>query len=551
MNDITAFLDLEDSSIIIEDITTSGRIKTITLSTKPEIRFCPQCGSRMHSRGLKVRKINHPIMQDTYRVILLLKQRRWRCTNELCGREENETFNFIGKRRRNSSASDFLIVNEFRDLDKSASDIARRFNTSDSHVLSVFDRYVNMKRLALSDVISIDEVYLNMDQYCKYALVIQDFRTGEPIDLLRSRRQNTTEPYFASIPTEERFAVQYLITDMNNSYLRYVERYFPNAEPVVDSFHVLQWINMELDKFVRTLQRSIAERDEARLKELSEDAGRQLNVPMSDEMYLLKNYRFFLLSNADNIKYHDEPHIDRHFKYLMRTADYERKFFRVDPARKELRDLKEHYVKFNTINAGKPQKAALELDQLIKFYSHCEQEIFVRFSKLLKRHRNAIINSFVLIERLDKDGNSVVSRLSNGPIESLNRKAKDLKRLARGYRNFDHMRNRFLYATRMDPDLNGREEQKDAGPRTLRYRANVLKSRQRILDAELESILERYDCTQDELLALRHWVAEGNSPYENPDGMFNENGLTCDFIAASRMPEAVFDDIDEMGGDLG
>jgi len=551
MNDITAFLDLEDSSIIIEDITTSGRTKTITLSTKPEIRFCPQCGSRMHSRGLKARKINHPIMQDTYRVILFLKQRRWRCTNELCGREENETFNFIGKRRRNSSASDFLIVNEFRDLDKSASDIARRFNTSDSHVLSVFDRYVNMRRLALSDVISIDEVYLNMDQYCKYALVIQDFRTGEPIDLLRSRKQNTTEPYFASIPAEERFAVQYLITDMNNSYLRYVERYFPNAEPVVDSFHVLQWINMELDKFVRALQRSIAERDEARQKELSEDAGRQLNIPMSDELYLLKNYRFFLLSNADNIKYHDEPHIDRHFKHLMRTVDYERKFFGIDPALKELRDLKERYVRFNTINAGKPQKAALELDQLIGFYSNCEQEIFVRFSKLLKRHRNAIINSFVLIERLDKDGSSVVSRLSNGPIESLNRKAKDLKRLARGYRNFDHMRNRFLYATRMDPDLNGREEQKNDGPRTLRYRANVLKSRQRILDAELESILERYDCSQDELLALRHWVAEGNSPYENPDGLFNENGLTCDFIAASRMLEAVFDDIDDTGGDLG
>lgn len=122
----------------------------------------------------------------------------------------------------------------------------------------------------------------------------------------------------------------------------------------IDSFHVIQWIIMELNKFVRTLQRSIAERDEARHQELSEDAGRQLNIPMSDELYLLKNYHFFLLSNSDNIKYHDEPHIDRHFKYLMRTVDYEEKFFRVDPALKELRDLKERYVRFNTINAGKP-----------------------------------------------------------------------------------------------------------------------------------------------------------------------------------------------------
>ena len=549
MNHITSFLDLEDSSIIVEDISINENVKTITLSTLPEIRFCPQCGFRMHSRGVKTRTINHPIMQDTYRVVLRLKQRRWRCTNELCGREENEAFNFIGKGRRNTSASDFLIVNEFRDLTKSAADIARKFNTSDTHVLSIFDRFVSMKRLPLSDMISIDEVYLDMDQDCKYVLVIQDFRTGEPIDLLKSRRQKVTEPYFASIPKEERFAVNYLISDMNNEYLRYVEKYFPNAAPVVDSFHVIQWINMELDKFLRALQKSFSERDEKRQAEKSAEAGRLVRLPMSDEVYLLKNYRFFLLSNADSIKYHDDPHMDKHFKYLMRTSDYEEKFFRIDPSLKELRDLKERYTRFNTINAGKPQKAAAELDQLIEEYAHCDQDIFVRFSKLLKRHREAIINSFILIERLDKDGNSIVSRLSNGPIESMNRKAKDLKRLGRGYRNFDHLRNRFLYATRMDPELNGQEQTPLDAPRTLRYRNTVLKSRQRVLNAELDSILEKYVCTDEELLALRHWVAEGNSPFENPEGIYNEDGLSCDFIAASRLIDEAFNEIDRPGGD--
>lgn len=270
---------------------------------------------------------------------------------------------------------------------------------------------------------------------------------------------------------------------------------------------------------------------------------------MSDEVYLLKNYRFFLLSNADSIKYHDDPHMDKHFKYLMRTSDYEEKFFRIDPSLKELRDLKERYTRFNTINAGKPQKAAAELDQLIEEYAHCDQDIFVRFSKLLKRHREAIINSFILIERLDKDGNSIVSRLSNGPIESMNRKAKDLKRLGRGYRNFDHLRNRFLYATRMDPELNGQEQTPLDAPRTLRYRNTVLKSRQRVLNAELDSILEKYVCTDEELLALRHWVAEGNSPFENPEGIYNEDGLSCDFIAASRLIDEAFNEIDRPGGD--
>ena len=549
MNDITTFLDLEDSKIIIEDITTNDRVKTITLSTRPEARFCPQCGFRMHSRGIKTRKINHPILQDTYQVRILLKQRRWRCTNEQCAREENETFNFIGKRRRNTSASDFLIIHEFRDLNISAADIARKFGTSDTHVLRVFDRYVNMKRLPFSDVISIDEVYLNMDQDCKYVLVIQDFRTGEPIDLLKSRRQNVTEPYFAAIPKEERFAVQYLISDMNNEYLRYVEKYFPNATAVIDSFHVIQWINMELDKHLRSLQKAFAERDIKRQEEKSAETGRQVRLPMSDEVYLLKNYRFFLLSNADSIKYHDDPHMDRHFRYLMRTADYEELFFRIDPSLKELRDLKERYIRFNTVNAGKPQKAASEIDPLIDLYAHCEQDIFIRFSKLLKRHRDPIINSFILIERLDKDDHSIVSRLSNGPIESMNRKAKDLKRLGRGYRNFDHLRNRFLYATRMDPELDGRERAADDGPHPLRYRSTVLKSRQRVLNAELESILEKYECTDDELLALRHWVSEGNSPFDNPDGIYNDAGLSCDFIAASRLLDEAFADSDPQGGD--
>ena len=56
MNDITAFLDLEDSSIIIEDISINGKQKVITVSTRPEIRFCPLCGFRMHSRGVRKRE---------------------------------------------------------------------------------------------------------------------------------------------------------------------------------------------------------------------------------------------------------------------------------------------------------------------------------------------------------------------------------------------------------------------------------------------------------------------------------------------------------------
>ena len=53
-----------------------------------------------------------------------------------------------------------LIVNVFRDLSASASAIAAKFHVSDTYVLDVFDRYVKLDRLPLTDMISIDEVHV-------------------------------------------------------------------------------------------------------------------------------------------------------------------------------------------------------------------------------------------------------------------------------------------------------------------------------------------------------------------------------------------------------
>lgn len=323
----------------------------------------------MHSRGIKTRTINHPVLQDSFALEIRLRQRRWRCTNERCKYEENESFNFVDKHCRNTRATDLLIVSEFRNLSMSASEIAAKFNTSDTHALDVFNRFVQMERLPLGEAVSVDEVYLDMADDCKYALVLQNFSTGDTIDLLKSRKQNVTEGYFASIPKEERFAVRYLISDMYNEYIRYVDKYFPNAISVVDSFHVVQWIRFELEQYVRNLQNEFEQRDRERQKMAPFNAsGRQQKLPISDEVYLLKNYRFFLLSNEDSITRYDEPHMDRHFHYFMNTAEYERRFFAVTPRLEELRRLRNLYTDFNKRNAGKPQKAAVEIEELIEIY---------------------------------------------------------------------------------------------------------------------------------------------------------------------------------------
>lgn len=172
MNSITDLLDLEDTDITITDIQIQGQTKTLFLESKPVAHYCPSCGYKMHSRGIKQRKINHPILQDNYRLILILKQRRWRCTNPDCRYDTSETFKFVNRNRRTTNATDMLIVSAYQNLAESSVSISKRFHVSDTYAHDVFDRYVKLDRLPLTDAISVDEVFLDMDNDCKYALVI-------------------------------------------------------------------------------------------------------------------------------------------------------------------------------------------------------------------------------------------------------------------------------------------------------------------------------------------------------------------------------------------
>ena len=177
MNSIADLLGLEDPNISISDIQIEGQTKTLTVETRPSCTFCPECGYRMHSRGVKVRSISHPIFQDGYALKIKLKQRRWKCTNPDCKYDIQETFKFVDKNRRRTNASDLLIIEAFRDLSQTSVDIAKRFHTTDTYVNEVFDRYIKLDRLPLTDIISVDEVHTEILDSSDYSLIIQDFYT--------------------------------------------------------------------------------------------------------------------------------------------------------------------------------------------------------------------------------------------------------------------------------------------------------------------------------------------------------------------------------------
>ena len=92
------------------------------------------------------------------------------------------------------------------------------------------------------------------------------------------------------------------------------------------------------------------------------------------------------------------------------------------------------------------------LRQLIQEYRFSGFKLFRDIADTLDYHFESIINSFIVIERMCADGTHR-SRLSNGPMEALNRIVKDMKRNGRGFRNFEHLRNRFLFANRANAQM--------------------------------------------------------------------------------------------------
>ncbi len=452
MNDIIHLLNLEDENLILEQVQVIDNIKYISFSKAPQPQYCPLCGVRMHSRGVRIRKVNHPVLQDGFSLILLLKQRRWRCSNPACRNEYNEAFRFVDPGKRNTRFADLMILQELRDLSLTVSSIAKRHQVSDSYVHTLFDKHVHLHRLPLSEVLCVDEVFLDMDAKSKYALMLLDFSTGDIIDMIPSRQSKVTEPYFLSIPKKERQNVRYLVADMYAPYFEYVKKFFPNAIPVVDSFHVIQWLCRMIDQHLRNLLKKYKARDAQRQEELSMEAGHPVKIPKSEEVYLLQNHRWVILANSGNINYNARLHYDKHLHRMADTYTYENLFLKLSPDLEDLRNLKDLYVDFNQTSFHSKEEADCRLSSLICLYRDSGHAIFKEFSSLLEKFQEPILNSFTLYP-CTRNGETVQRRLSNGLMESMNRKPKDLKRIARGYRNFEHLRNRILFGTRKNAPI--------------------------------------------------------------------------------------------------
>ena len=407
-------LDLEESNVQSIQYVNKNNHHYYLLTLVSRGSFCPVCDTfskKIH--GYKDKKINHSILLKE-KLTVIYHQRRYKCPN--CSKTFVESDPFTSHYRRFSNRTIDNILSLLKDYNQTFSSVSRLTGVSVTEVIEIFDKYVQLDRKRLQEVLCIDEFYFSRKSKYKYACLLVGFKNGLIIDVLESRKKSELRSYFRAVPEEERNNVKFISMDMYDNYRDIAHQYFPNALCCADSFHVIKYINDALDRI--------------RCKVMN----RYKNDKESDEYYLLK-YKNKLLY-IDSLKVNDSLfRYNKHFMCRMTDGALLEKILNIDNELKLAYELKELYMIFNQ-SSSDIEDIAKELDAVIAAYMISDISGFVSIGETLSNWREEIINSFHTYNG---------RRINNGPIEGRNKYIHIILELANGYRNFKRFRNRVLF----------------------------------------------------------------------------------------------------------
>ena len=231
--------------------------------------------------------------------------------------------------------------------------------------------------------IGIDEISRRKGH--KYVTMVYDLTRMRLIWSGEGRSKETLRKFFEEWGEERTCAIQAFCLDMWKPYADVIDEQAPGAIKVFDKFHIVKHLLDAVDK--------VRKEEAARLKEIDPE--------------LLKKTRYIWLKNPWNLT--EGQHV--------RLSDLVKLNLKINRAyilKENFRDLWGYTY---------PGNAEKFLDGWIWMATHSRLEPLRDFAWMLKRHKEGILNYFK-------------SRISNGAVEGMNRKAKVVSQRAYGYRTF-------------------------------------------------------------------------------------------------------------------
>lgn len=403
---ILNLLNIKDKNIFIlnnsiENKVIKGKNNKIiygVLTYIPE--YCPCCGVVNESSddiikwGFKRNcKVKIPKISNCNSLLILNKQRYYckHCNNTFVAQT-----NLVDRNCNISNNTNLFIRTELMNK-SSEKDIALRANVSTSSVEEILHNIsckTVLRHEHLPEQMNWDEFKATNDTKGKMAFMIVDNNKGNIFDILDSRKSLDLEKYFKRYSKDERNKVKLISTDFYTGYIETAKKLFKNADIVIDRFHIVI------------------------------------------QAYNALNITRVKLCNKSN---HDYNKLKKHWKLIVKNKndlsdkkEYSN-FFKKDISQKEI-------VSY-LINTNETLKATYECYQGI--INSIKDKDFNKFKSIINHPNNKLSDKMKQALKLYKTNekyieNSFKYDINNGIIERTNNLIKTLKRIAFGYRRFDH-----------------------------------------------------------------------------------------------------------------
>jgi len=402
-NSILCALDIKDNNIknvSVRDATIKKRgvikhIKLVQADLTYTLHRCPQCGMESLIKD-GTRKTNARLASFNGKEYhLILKKQRFLCKNcgSTCG-----------------AHSDLLIKNHTmtRQVQNRIFSMARR-----SFTLTSMAKLVGISANTVSRILYDNTRLPNrctrlpenlcFDEFRSvkgiFTFIAIDAQTHHLVELVHDRLSKTLiEHFINNYSLSERQAVKSVSIDLNANYQLVVHRIFPNAQIIVDRFHIIQLCSRSLDR-VRINS----------LKNIDDKRSRLYKA-------LKSNWRLYHLPLEDVD--------DKKVKYIFGINEYTTIQNVIDIATDELPIFKNTYNTYQDIQ---------------KSISHHDIRLLRETIYGYKKNNTAMDTSITTLRKnLKYVENSCSMPYSNGPLEGTIGKIKKLKHNSYGFKNLNH-----------------------------------------------------------------------------------------------------------------
>lgn len=354
------------------------KVSHITLSFAAKPYKCPECGSDRVFHDKKERTWRHANLDDT---VCYIHAKVPRCKCPGCGCIEQVDTPWADERVSYTKRFTEVAIEHMSQMSLSATSrlMMTTWRILDGIVESVVKNHLDNMDLSGVRRIRIDETSAKKNH--RYITVVTDADTNDVIFITKGKDSETIREFteWLSEHNGTPDQIELVATDFGPSFLQGVRNWLPNAESVLDQFHLIQIANRALDK-VRASEQYNGQR--------------------------LKSVRFALLKAKERITGEDaEAIMDFSKDHQMTAKAY------------ELKEMLRSSLDYES------EQVDLAHEHLKKFVECADSsglKGFVALAKTVSKNIEGILRS-------------ISSGINNGYQEGLNGRIQLSKRLARGY----------------------------------------------------------------------------------------------------------------------